>query len=399
MFLPLGDAPNPRGAPLVTWALIAINVAVYLLVTLPLSAQGVDPGDPALRAYVEALRDVLPASVSLRQVLGSVSQYDLFVFAHGYRPVEPSLVDLLTSMFLHGGFLHLAGNMLFLWIYGDNVEHRLGKPLYLVAYLATGAAATLFHAALDLSSVLPLVGASGAISGVLGFYFVWFPRNQVKLLIALFPFLVDVVFVPARLVLGFYLVIDNLLPLLVSRGAGGGVAHGAHIGGFLAGLAWAFVVQRRDRDARPQEYDAPRAQRRRGTPAELVARLTREGRFEEAAQTYFLEADEDELARRLLPADSLALAGWLEANGHPRAALAVYRRQLRAHPRGPGAAEAHVGAGRVHLTALESPVPAWQHFLDALDLDPPPATAAAARAGLAAIEGARGDRLGRRQRG
>lgn len=393
MFLPLGDTPNPRGTPWVTWSLMALNIGIYLLVTLPLSLRPADLADPALELYLSVVRERVPAGVSLQAVLARVSAYDLFVFSHGYRPVDPAFGDLISSMFLHGGFLHLAGNMLFLWIYGDNVEHRLGRIPYLAAYLATGAAATLFHAAFNSDSPLPLVGASGAISGVLGFYFLWFPHNQVRLLVALFPFLVDVILVPARLVLGFYLLIDNLLPFLVSQGGGGGgVAHGAHIGGFLGGLLWARLVEVRDRGRRPAEYATPRAGRTPGGPAEEVAGALRRGEFEDAARRYFMAADEELLARRLQPTDSLALADWLAQNGHPRAALQVYRRQLRHHPREPGAAEAHLGAGWVHLRDLGAPVPAWQHFLDALDLDPHPDTAAAARAGLAAIEQGRGRR-------
>ena len=196
MFLPLGDEPNPRGAPVVTYTLIGINVAVFLFVTLPLSA--VRPGldDPALGEYLRAI-----GAVSERMALAALqrlSAYDLFVFSYGFRPVDPDVLALFTSMFLHGGFMHLAGNMLFLWIYGDNVEHRLGPARYLVAYLGTGILATLSHAVLDFGSVIPMVGASGAISGVLGFYFIWFPRNRVRLWIMLFPFFMHVVYAPAR---------------------------------------------------------------------------------------------------------------------------------------------------------------------------------------------------------
>ena len=101
--------------------------------------------------------------------------------------------------------MHLFGNMLFLWIYGDNVEYRLGRLAFLLWYLATGVAATLFFAVFALDSTVPLVGASGAISGVLGFYFLWFPRNTVRLFVFLFPFFMNVVAVPARIVLGVYL--------------------------------------------------------------------------------------------------------------------------------------------------------------------------------------------------
>jgi membrane associated rhomboid family serine protease len=187
--------------------------------------------------YLQAIgaRGAIPAQA----ILEHISAYDLFVFQHGFRPAEFSVQTLFTSMFLHGGWLHLAGNMLFLWIFGDNVEARLGRIGYLLSYLGTGAAATLFFTLFVLDSQVPLIGASGAISGVLGCYFIWFPRNQVKTFIFLFPFIMTTVLIPARLVLGFYLVVDNLVPFLLAAGASGGVAHGAHIGGFVAGLALA----------------------------------------------------------------------------------------------------------------------------------------------------------------
>src|SRR4030095_2994585 len=187
----------------------------------------------------------------------------LFVFQWGFRPAHPSLVDLFTCMFLHGSLLHLVGNMLFLWIYGDNVEHRLGPVRYLLWYLATGVAATVFHTIRASQSELPLIRASGAISGIPGFYFIWFPRNHVRLLWLLPPFLMQTFEVPARLVLGVYLVLENVLPYLVTSGDTG-VAHGAHIGGFLAGLGGArglgaaWVRERGEMAFRPPEYaEAP----------------------------------------------------------------------------------------------------------------------------------------------
>ncbi|MFQ5990145.1 MAG: rhomboid family intramembrane serine protease, partial [Candidatus Methylomirabilales bacterium] len=285
----------------------------------------------------------------------------------------------------HAGFMHLFGNMLFLWIYGDNVEHRLGRVPFLCWYLATGVAATLFHTLFDLDSPLPLVGASGAISGVLGFYFIWFPRNTVRLLIFFFYF-INVITVPARFVLGFYLLVDNLLPFLVTRGMeGGGVAHGAHIGGFLGGLAVAWFMDRRELVGRPEEYRRAHVPAEAGeTPSQLVARALASGDFADAAETYFA-LDPDQTRRALTPEDSIALADWLQRNGHHRAALTVYRRHLRDYPQGPGAAEAHVGAGLVQLMFLDQATPAYQHFLDALDLDPSPETAARARAALDSI--------------
>jgi membrane associated rhomboid family serine protease len=230
--------PNPRGTPVVNYLLIGINVLVYLLFAFPLSTTAVNPNDPALYEYIQAIPQF--RGVPLEALLHRISAYDLFVFVHGFKPAQPSLSDLFMSMFLHGGFMHLFGNMLFLWIYGDNVEHRLGSVKYLLAYLATGVAATVFFTLFRLNSIIPMVGASGAISGVLGLYFLWFPKNQVRVFVMLFPFFMDTVLLPARLVLGFYLLIDNLLPFLFASGAGGGVAHGAHIGGFLAGLVIAY---------------------------------------------------------------------------------------------------------------------------------------------------------------
>jgi membrane associated rhomboid family serine protease len=228
-----------------TVALIGINIAVYLLVSLPLSMRPPDPTDPALAEYLRALLPHLPPGTSPREVLQQISAYDLVVYGWGFRPAAPNLVTLVTAMFLHGGLMHLIGNMLYLWIYGNNVEHRLGIPAYLFWYLATGIAATLFHTLFNVGSPIPLVGASGAISGVLGFYLVWFPHHTVKVWVFLFPIYMGMVRVSATIVLVGYLLIDNLLPFLVAPA--GGIAHGAHIGGFIAGAAVALVLRRKRR--------------------------------------------------------------------------------------------------------------------------------------------------------
>ena len=379
MFLPLGDAPNPRGVPWVTYGLIAVNVAVYLFVSLPLSFARPDPNDPALLEYVRLLLDVMP-DVSPGELVQHITAYDLFVLDHGFRPVAPQPTDLLASMFLHAGLMHLAGNMLFLWIYGDNVEHRLGPVRYLFAYLLTGAAATLFHTAFDLGSALPLVGASGAISGILGFYFVWFPHNRVRVWVFLFPFIMNVFTMPARLVLGVYLVLDNLLPFFVSQGAGGGgVAYGAHIGGFLGGLGWAWLSGRREVNTAPREY------RRREAPAasrgDALAELIAEGRFADAAPDYFRLSSE-RTQRLLSPGHSIAFGDWLARHGHPEAALIVYQRHLRDYPAGPMSAEAHLGAGLVQFQALRQPAAAYQHLVEVLDHAPDPDVEGAARQAL-----------------
>lgn len=381
MFLPISDAPNPQRTPWVTYALIAANVAVYVLVNVPLQRMGVSQYDPRLLEYVRMLRDALPPGADLRQALSSITAYDLFVFEHGFRPSAPQYVDLLTSMFLHGGLMHLFGNMLFLWIYGDNVEYRLGWWKYLLAYLFTGVAATLAFAVLAPGSKLPLVGASGAISGVLGFYFLWFPRNVVRMFVFLVPILVNVIEIPARIVLGFYLVADNLLPLLINWSpAGGGVAHGAHIGGFVAGLALAWVGNQFMTAAPPPpEYRG--AQRDRfARDADTVSGAIARGDMAAAARAYFAAPGGASAA----PPELLRLADWLVSAGHAAAALNVYLQHTRQQPAGPGAAEAHVGAGLVLLGAGQT-ASAYQYLRRALELNPSPETVDRARAGLEAI--------------
>jgi len=387
MLLPIGDHPNSRGAAPVTYALIAANVAAYVLVSLPLSTRRADPRDPALLEYVQVMVEATGGRVSPRELAGQTSAYDLFVFSHGYRPSDPSPADLFSSMFLHGGFLHLAGNMLFLWIYGDNVERRLGHVRYLVWYLATGAAATLFHALFARGSPIPLVGASGAISGVLGFYFLWFPRNTVRVLWFLPPFLMQVFEIPARIVLGAYLLLDNLLPFFLA-GTGGGVAHGAHIGGFLAGLAVAWFSDARGARG-PRPVAAGRAPASGATRTALA-----EGRMEDAASAYF--ALPVPLTRGLVSApEAVALARWLRTNGHADAALVVLRRTVRDVPRGPGVAEAYALAGLVLLEDKREPAAAYQYLLTALEMDPDPATAAEVRRGLQAIDALQKRQVGR----
>ncbi len=310
MFFPFADHPNPKGfLPWVTWGLIAANVLVYLLISLPLSMSTVDPTDPALLDWLQA---VAPAGIDPRLLAAQATAYDLFTFTHGYKPAAPAVDDLLFSLFLHAGLLHLAGNMLFLWIYGDNVEHRMGRLPFLLAYLGSGVAATLAFAVLAGDSMTPLVGASGAISGVLGMYFLWFPRNRVKVFVALFPFFFNVVMVPARIVLGIFVILDNLLPLVV--GAGGGVAYGAHLGGFAAGLALAAVLGR---------GGASRQQRRKARVIDIE-----DGRRDVQNRRQARAASELEAARM-----------WLD-QGYPVNAWQHLVNAVRLDPEGPIGAEA-----------------------------------------------------------
>lgn len=392
MFIPIGDAPNPRGVPYVTYAIIALNIAVYVLVTFPLSSVAPDPRDPALSEYIRSIAPAVGHRMPVEALLRSLSEYDLFVFAHAFRPADPSLSGLLFSLFLHAGLMHLAGNMLFLWIYGDNVEQRLGRDRYVLAYFGTGIVASLAHWMMAPGSPIPTIGASGAISGVLGFYFVFFPRNHVRLLL-LFPFM-QLILVPARLVLGLYVIADNILPLLVSAGEGG-IAYGAHIGGFFAGLGTAWVLDRRGVRQAPREYAGAKGVALHGDALGAdLAEMIRDGRFGDAAAGYF-SLPWTATHRVLAPDDAMTLAAWLRRNGHPEAALTILRRHLRDFPGGPRRAEAHVAAGSVLLDDLREPTAAYQHFLDALDLEPEPDLAALAREGIAAIESMQKLRVGR----
>jgi len=392
MILPIGDAPNARGhVPIVTYLLLAANVGVFFLVTLPLS-DAPAPRGPLLAEYLRVMSESLQGRAELQQLLANLTAYDLYVFVNGFRPGAPSVVDLFYSMFLHAGFLHLFGNMLFLWIYGDNVEHRLGAVRYLLAYLGTGVAATLFHAVSTPGSQIPMVGASGAISGVLGFYFLFFARNRVRLLWLLPPFIWHVFEVPARLVLGMYLIVDNLLPYLFA-GSDVGVAHGAHIGGFVAGLGVAWLMERRAVDGKPRDFaaeprEAPVASIARASGravGERIGDAIDAGRLDAAARAYF--ALPAAATRRLLtPEQALRLATWLRREGHDEAALVVLRRLIRDFPLGETTARACVLAGQILLDDEDQATAAYQYFLDALDLGPDPETEAAARSGIATIE-------------
>ena len=166
-----------------------------------------------------------------------------------------ALKSMLLSMFLHGGWLHLIGNMWFLWIFGDNVEDVLGHVGYLVFYLASGAAATFTQALIDPSSRLPLVGASGAIAGVLGAYLVLFPWARVRTLVFL-GFFFTVANLPAPLFLIVWFVVQffsGTLALASTGAGGGGVAFFAHVGGFFTGVAVALWLRLTGR-ARPQQH-------------------------------------------------------------------------------------------------------------------------------------------------
>ena len=213
------------------------------------------------------LRDVIPSrttpyvTVGLIVLNAMVFVYELtlddalleeFVLYFGLIPAAFGWVPMITSMFVHGGVLHFGGNMLFLWIFGDNVEDRMGHGRFLVFYLLCGIAAALAQTAMRPDSVVPMVGASGAIAGVMGAYFVLYPHSRIVTLVPIFVF-IQIMEVPAIVFLGIWFVlqfISGVGSIAATTGGEpmGGVAFWAHIAGFVAGLAGVVVFRRRDRE-------------------------------------------------------------------------------------------------------------------------------------------------------
>ncbi len=186
---------------------------------------------------------------------------EAFVYTFGAVPAAlfggespsalPPTVTLFTAMFVHGGFMHVGGNMLYLWIFGNNVEDAMGHGRFIVFYALCGVAAAYAHALTAPTSGVPMIGASGAISGVLGAYLLLFPHARVLTLIPL-GFFTRLVYVPAGFVLGFWIVIQLLSGSLSLGRGGGGVAWFAHVGGFLAGMALVHVFVRRKPSRAPR---------------------------------------------------------------------------------------------------------------------------------------------------
>jgi len=212
---PIGDEDNGSGGgpAIVTISLIVLNVLAFFL-ELGQGSEG------ALQSFITAW-GVVPREYSVGQDLPPLIPL-------------PFWATLITSMFLHGGWMHLGGNMLYLWIFGDNIERAMGSARFLVFYMICGIVAGLAHIAFAGGSTIPSVGASGAISGVLGGYLLMFPNNRVRVLTR-----GGVASVPAIVVLGFWIVIQLISGVgsIAETSETGGVAYMAHIGGFVAGLA------------------------------------------------------------------------------------------------------------------------------------------------------------------
>jgi len=212
--IPLSDVIPSRTVPVVTAGLIIVNVLVFL--------------------YEQTLSEPL-----LQQ----------FVANYALIPAWFSVPALFTSQFLHSGWMHIISNMLYLWIFGDNVEDRLGHVRFLLFYLGAGAAAAVLQTLFDPFSSIPMVGASGAIAGVMGTYFVLYPYSRVLTAVFLIIFF-DIVEIPAVFFLGLWFLLQLLSgvgSLATSSAGGGGIAFWAHIGGFVVGVMIGLVLRSRDK--------------------------------------------------------------------------------------------------------------------------------------------------------
>jgi membrane associated rhomboid family serine protease len=221
MFLPIGDDNPHTTTPYVNYGLIAACAAVFLW-QLSLGDAG---GQAAVAAY-----GLIPG-----HLFGNVVQDPSL-------PAVPPVLTIFTSMFMHGGWMHILGNMLYLWIFGDNIEAAMGHWRYLAFYLLCGLAAALTQCFGAPTSDTPMIGASGAIAGVLGAYLMLFPRGNVKVFV--FLIFITTINVPAFIVLGFWFV-GQLLSSAAANAAAPGVAFMAHIGGFIAGAVMIFFFRQR----------------------------------------------------------------------------------------------------------------------------------------------------------
>lgn len=234
-FFPLRDDNPTALRPIISWIIIALCVLVYIWQT---SLTGM--------AYRNA---ILAYGVTPATLLGN-----------GALPPElnriPAIFTIFTSMFMHGGFMHLAGNMLYLWIFGDNVEDSIGdKRKYIALYVLCGIAAALAQAAIDPDSFVPMIGASGAIAGMLGAYLILHPRANVRCLIGFFIFF-RMINIPAFIVLGGWIGLQ-FLNLGQAESGAGGVAYVAHIGGFLAGMVLIPFFKRKEVPLFSKPYSQP----------------------------------------------------------------------------------------------------------------------------------------------
>ena len=235
--IPLADSNPTRRLPIVTWLLIAANIVIFMY-ELSLSERQLDG---LIASFGVIPNKLLPA-------LGQPNAAPLAVWQ-----------SLFTSQFLHAGWAHIIGNMLFLWVFGDNIEDVMGRFLYLIFYLVSGVAAGIAQAVIQGPSNIPAIGASGAIAGVLGAYLVLYPLARISTLIPFF-FIATTAQVPAVVMIGWWFVQQFFYGIAtLSDAASGGVAFWAHIGGFVAGVIFIlpFIGRARRRRAATYFYDSP----------------------------------------------------------------------------------------------------------------------------------------------
>ncbi len=222
---PIGDDNTDRTiTPFVNYAFIGINILVFLLL------QHIGSNDAFSYAFSLVPKEIttgvdISGLQVVRDSLGNVGE------VRHYETPLPVYFNFLSSMFMHGDIMHIFGNMLFLWIFGDNLENLLGHARFAAFYIVCGLAAAAAQIVMDTDSIIPMLGASGAISGVLGGYILLFPKRQVRALI--FNFLTTV---PAFVAIGIWIAYQLIVGYLTPAGTGG-VAYAAHIGGFVAGVA------------------------------------------------------------------------------------------------------------------------------------------------------------------
>ena len=211
--IPLKDDNPTSGKPFVTYCIIGLCILIFLM---QLSSQSYQTGE-LFYSY-----GLIPS------VLMSHNQLPMDLYA------IPAWLTIFTSMFMHGGFMHLAGNMLYMWIFADNIEDNLGHLKFLIFYLLAGVGAAMTQVFIDTQSQIPMVGASGAIGGVLGAYLINHPNARVLVLIP-FGFFSQLIKIRALYVLGFWFILQ-FINSFMSSSSGGGVAYAAHIGGFISGV-------------------------------------------------------------------------------------------------------------------------------------------------------------------
>ena len=227
MVMPLGDDNLDRQrTPFVTYALIAINVIVWFL--------ELSGGEAFINGFSTVPFEITNNTDLVgQQVVNAGGQNVAIELYPGPKPIQ---LTLLTAMFMHASWMHIIGNMVYLWIFGDNIEDRLGHAKFLLFYLICGFAASFAHIVFGPDSVIPSLGASGAIAGVLGSYLMLFPRRNVRVLVARM-----IVNMPAWMVLGLWIGLQIFSQIGVSGGQSSGVAYLAHIGGFFAGVILTFL--------------------------------------------------------------------------------------------------------------------------------------------------------------